>query len=77
MKRYIIVVAGGKGTRMGGDIPKQFQLLAGKPLLMVTLEHLHALDSALQIILSFGCIPPFYQFPQIFLTSHLKSLHRT
>ena len=51
MKRYIIVVAGGKGTRMGGDIPKQFQLLAGKPLLMVTLEHLHALDSALQIIL--------------------------
>lgn len=51
MKRYIIVVAGGKGTRMGGDTPKQFQLLAGKPVLMVTLEHLHALDPSLQIVL--------------------------
>lgn len=51
MKRYIIVVAGGKGTRMGGDTPKQFQLLAGKPVLMVTLEHLHSLDPSLQIVL--------------------------
>ena len=51
MKRYIIVVAGGKGTRMGGETPKQFQLLAGKPVLMVTLEHLHALDKSLQVVL--------------------------
>ena len=51
MKRYIIVVAGGKGTRMGGETPKQFQLLAGRPIVMRTLEHLYALDSSLQIIL--------------------------
>lgn len=51
MKRYIIVVAGGKGTRMGGEMPKQFHLLGGRPIVMVTLEHLYALDPSLQIIL--------------------------
>jgi 2-C-methyl-D-erythritol 4-phosphate cytidylyltransferase len=35
---YVIVVAGGKGLRMGGEIPKQFQCLHGKPILMRTLE---------------------------------------
>ena len=38
MKKYIIVVAGGKGLRMGGDIPKQFIPVKGKPVLMRTLE---------------------------------------
>lgn len=51
MKRYLIVVAGGKGTRMGGEMPKQFQLLCGKPLVMVTLEHLNAIDPTMQLIL--------------------------
>ena len=51
MKRYLIVVAGGKGLRMGGEMPKQFQLLGGKPLVMVTLEHLNAIDPAMQLIL--------------------------
>lgn len=36
---------------MGGETPKQFQLLAGRPIVMLTLEHLHRLDSSLQIIL--------------------------
>ena len=35
---YAIIVAGGKGLRMGGDIPKQFIPFAGKPILMHTLE---------------------------------------
>lgn len=51
MKKYLIVVAGGKGLRMGGDMPKQFQLLGSKPVLMVTLERLHATDPAMQLIL--------------------------
>ncbi|KAF0198226.1 MAG: 2-C-methyl-D-erythritol 4-phosphate cytidylyltransferase [Bacteroidetes bacterium] len=38
MKRYVIIVAGGSGTRMGAEIPKQFLPLSGKPLLMYTLE---------------------------------------
>lgn len=38
MKTAIILVAGGSGSRMGGDTPKQFLPLAGKPLLMHTIE---------------------------------------
>ncbi|MGC4036560.1 MAG: 2-C-methyl-D-erythritol 4-phosphate cytidylyltransferase [Chitinophagaceae bacterium] len=33
MKKIAIIVAGGAGIRMGGTIPKQFQLLKGKPVL--------------------------------------------
>ena len=38
MERYAILVAGGKGLRMGGDIPKQFLPIGGKPVLMHTIE---------------------------------------
>ena len=34
---YIIIVAGGKGLRMGTDIPKQFLEVGGKPILMHTI----------------------------------------
>lgn len=37
---YLVVVAGGKGLRMGGDVPKQFQLLGGLPILMHTLNRM-------------------------------------
>lgn len=40
MEEYIIVVAGGAGKRMHTDVPKQFLLLAGRPVLMHTLEAL-------------------------------------
>ena len=32
-----IIVAAGRGTRAGGDIPKQWQMLAGKPVLAHTI----------------------------------------
>ena len=51
MKKHIIIVAGGKGLRMGGEIPKQFLPICGKPVLMRTLEAFHAYDSAIHIIL--------------------------
>lgn len=34
MKHYAIIVAGGSGTRMGNDLPKQFHELAGLPIIM-------------------------------------------
>ena len=37
--------------RMGGETPKQFQLLGDKPVVMVTLERLHAIDPSMQLIL--------------------------
>lgn len=42
MSNYIIIVAGGKGLRMGADIPKQFLPVGGKPVLMRTLERFQA-----------------------------------
>jgi 2-C-methyl-D-erythritol 4-phosphate cytidylyltransferase len=35
---FSLIVAGGLGTRMGANIPKQFLLLAGKPVLMHSIE---------------------------------------
>ena len=37
-KVYGIFVAGGSGTRMGTDTPKQFLLLDGRPILQYTIE---------------------------------------
>lgn len=48
---YIVIVAGGKGMRMGADIPKQFIPIGGKPVLMHTLERFFACDGELKIIL--------------------------
>lgn len=48
---YVIVVAGGKGLRMGGDVPKQFLPVGGKPVLMRTLERFREYSSELGIIL--------------------------
>lgn len=48
---YIIVVAGGKGLRMGGEIPKQFLPVGGKPVLMRTLERFREYSPELRIIL--------------------------
>ncbi len=48
---YVIIVAGGKGLRMGSDIPKQFLPIGGRPVLMRTLERFRAYDAEIQIIL--------------------------
>lgn len=48
---YIIIVAGGKGMRMGSELPKQFIPIGGKPVLMHTITRFHTYDAALQIIL--------------------------
>ncbi|EGK00867.1 2-C-methyl-D-erythritol 4-phosphate cytidylyltransferase [Dysgonomonas gadei] len=49
--RSVIIVAGGKGLRMGSDLPKQFIPVSGKPVLMRTIEAFHSYDSNIDIIL--------------------------
>lgn len=51
MNRHVIIVAGGKGLRMGGEIPKQFLPIGGRPVLMRTLETFYSFDSSIHIIL--------------------------
>lgn len=51
MKYYAVIVAGGSGQRMGSEIPKQFIPLAGKPILMHTLEAFAQAEKQPEIIL--------------------------
>ena len=50
-KNYAIIVAGGKGLRMGGEVPKQYIPVGGEPILMRTLRVFHEADEAMGIIL--------------------------
>jgi len=50
MKLYALIVAGGSGRRMGTDIPKQFLEIAGKPILMHTIERFYDFDESIEII---------------------------
>ena len=51
MKVYAIIVAGGKGLRMGGDVPKQFLPIGGKPVLMHTIETFRRALPQVEIVL--------------------------
>jgi len=48
--KAIIIVAGGTGTRMGSDIPKQFLKLGGIPILVRTLKTFFSYDPQAKII---------------------------
>lgn len=41
MQKYAVIVAGGSGTRMQSEIPKQFIELKGLPILMYTINAFH------------------------------------
>lgn len=51
MKRSVVIVAGGSGSRMGGDVPKQFLKLVNKPVLMHTAERFYIYDDSMEIVL--------------------------
>ena len=51
MHKFAVIVAGGKGSRMGGDIPKQFMLLKEKPVLYYTLKTFFEAYDDLRVIL--------------------------
>ena len=51
MVQYALIVAGGKGLRMGTELPKQFLPIGGKPVLMRTLEAFYDYNAEIRIIL--------------------------
>lgn len=57
-KYSVIIVAGGKGYRAGGEIPKQFLKIGGKPMLMHTIQAFHNYDYRVRIIV---VLPEGYQ----------------
>ncbi len=50
MERFAILVAGGQGLRMGGDVPKQFLPLDGRPVLMHTIDRFREVFPDMHII---------------------------
>ena len=51
MQEHVIIVAGGQGLRMGGEIPKQFLPLKGLPVLMHTINQFVKYNSQISVIL--------------------------
>ena len=52
MKHYVIIVAGGSGSRMQSSTPKQFLPLNQKPILLHTLERLYASVNQAELIIA-------------------------
>jgi len=50
MKRAVVIVAGGSGIRMGGDLPKQYLELVGKPLIVHALEKFRLFDPHMKVV---------------------------
>lgn len=50
MKKVALIVAGGKGSRMNTEIPKQFLLLKGYPILMHTLNQFSYFDELILVL---------------------------
>ena len=69
MTRTALIVAGGKGLRMGSDLPKQFLPIGGKPVLMHTIEAFYRFDEEMKIVL---VLP---QEHQTFCREHCQKYH--
>jgi len=51
MKKFVIIVAGGSGSRMGTEIPKQFLELNGKPILIHSVQLFYDYDPECELII--------------------------
>ncbi len=55
MTKSVIIVAGGSGLRMGGEVPKQFLPIKGRPMLFWSIERFKLYDPDIRIVL---VLPP-------------------
>ena len=51
MQKFVVIVAGGKGLRMGSEIPKQFLVLNEWPILMHTINTFYKWNTNAKVIL--------------------------
>jgi 2-C-methyl-D-erythritol 4-phosphate cytidylyltransferase len=52
MSVLVIIPAAGSGTRFGGELPKQFQMLAGQPVLLNTIARFFSTEAVTQIVVA-------------------------
>jgi 2-C-methyl-D-erythritol 4-phosphate cytidylyltransferase len=50
VKKAVIIVAAGSGSRMGGKLPKQYLQLQGRPLIIHTLERFQRFDPEIKLV---------------------------
>jgi 2-C-methyl-D-erythritol 4-phosphate cytidylyltransferase len=73
----VIIVAGGSGSRMQSQTPKQFELLNNKPVIVYSIEKFLAFNSSIQIIVAlapeyfslFSAIQKEFKLPEIILAN--------
>jgi len=73
MKKYVIIVAGGRGTRMDSELPKQFILIAGKPVLLHTVMLFQKFESAIETIIVIH--PDYQEYWRRLLDEHQSSFN--
>jgi 2-C-methyl-D-erythritol 4-phosphate cytidylyltransferase len=84
-KIYGIFVAGGSGTRMGGELPKQFLLLDGIPILQRTIERFLEAEPDLKVLTVLPrvhfqtwkdlCAVHSFHYPQTLVAGGLTRFH--
>ena len=72
MSTWIIVPAAGVGSRFGGEMPKQYQLLLGKPVIEHTLERLLELQDA-QIVVAVSQADILWQQIPVFQSPRIQT----
>jgi len=85
IKYYAIIVGGGSGTRMESDIPKQFLLLNGRPVIMHTIEAFYSsqLNPEIIVVLNVDfhpywedlCSEHHFDIPHQLVRGGLKRFH--
>ncbi len=50
MRKHVVIVAGGSGSRMGHSLPKQFIELLGKPVMVHTIEAFLGYDPSIHVV---------------------------
>jgi 2-C-methyl-D-erythritol 4-phosphate cytidylyltransferase len=58
-KRFVLIAAGGSGVRMASEVPKQFLLLQGFPILMHTIKVFYSIKTTSSIVV----VLPSHEIP--------------
>ena len=84
-EKYLVVMAGGHGSRMGSDLPKQFLSLGGRPILSLTIERFVRSVPGIKVVTVLPgdwfdywkewCLENNFHIPQIFASGGMTRFH--
>ena len=74
LKNYVVLLAGGVGKRMGGDIPKQFIKVNDRPIIAYTLENFQKSPAIEKIVIV--CIKDWIDHLRKLLEKYKKNFNK-